>query len=188
MSSNPAVHSVHFYETHESLIDRLAGVVCSGLGAGNAVLIVATGKHREQLVNALERADVDVEIFVRDKRFRMYDAEALLSTFMVNGLPDERRFMISLGKHLLDAKSAAINTEQGITVFGEMVAVLWEEGNKKGALALENLWNDVLDARAFHLHCAYPRALFSADQMGLLNVCESHSHILGVLTPGLAAA
>jgi len=158
------------------------------LAGGNSVVIVATGKHREQLVNALERADVDVELQVRDKRFRMYDAEALLSTFMVNGMPDERRFMASVGKNLLDATSAAINTERGITVFGEMVAVLWEQGNKRGALALETLWNALLNQRAFHLHCAYPRTLFDADQMGLLNVCESHSHILGVLTPGLAVA
>jgi hypothetical protein len=163
-------------------------VVASGLESGNSVLIVATAMHREQLVNALERADIDVGLHVRETRFRMYDAEAMLSTFMVNGMPDERRFMASVGKQLLNAASAAINSEQGLTVFGEMVAVLWEEGNKNGALALETLWNELLSARAFHLHCAYPRELFDADQMGLLNVCDSHSHILGVLTPTAAAA
>ena len=112
----------------------------------------------------------------------------MLSTFMINGMPDERCFMASVGRQLLNAKSSAISSEQGLTVFGEMVAVLWEEGNKKGALALEELWNSVLNKRAFHLHCAYPRALFGEDQIGLLNVCESHSHILGVLTPETAAA
>jgi|SRR5579864_5171286 len=188
MSTTPAIHSVHFYESHESLINRLAGIVSSGLTTGNSVLIVATEKHREQLVSALERLEVEVEIYVKRKRFRMYDAEAMLSTFMIDGMPDERRFMASVGRSLLNAKSAAISAERGLTVFGEMVAVLWEEGNKRGALALETLWNALLNERAFHLHCAYPRALFSGDHMGLVNVCESHSHVLGVLTPETLAA
>jgi hypothetical protein len=36
-----------------------------------------------------------------------------------------------------DAKKSARSKDQGLTVFGEMVAVLWEQGNQPGALALE---------------------------------------------------
>jgi len=65
-------------------------------------------------------------------------------------------------------------------IFGEMVAVLWDEGNRVGALALEHLWNDLLNNQAFHLHCAYPRTLFAGDEAGLFNICESHSQVVGV--------
>jgi hypothetical protein len=63
-----------------------------------------------------------------------------------------------------------------------MVAVLWEEGNKPGAIALENLWNAALEKNAFHLHCAYPKSFFAQDNLGLRAVIDEHTHILG-LTP-----
>ncbi len=179
----PAVHSVHFYETHEALIDRLCSVVSSGLLIGNSVLIVATKPHREQLVSALARLEVDTRKYARDDRFAMCDAQEVLSAFMVDGFPDPKLFLKSVGKLVAEAKMAAGSKDQGLTVFGEMVSVLWEKGNKQGALALERMWNDLLNEKAFHLHCAYPRDLFGQDGAGILNICESHSHILGILAP-----
>jgi hypothetical protein len=53
-----------------------------------------------------------------------------------------------------------------------MVAVLWEEGNKPGAIALENFWNAALEKNAFHLHCAYPKSFFAQDNLGLRAVID----------------
>ena len=181
MSQNvPAVHSVHFYDEHSALIERLRGVVASGLQIGNSILIVATASHRQQLVKELEKLGVDVRTHAREGRFSMYDAKETLDSFMVDGLPDRDLFMASVGNLLTEAKKAARSKEQGLTVFGEMVAVLWEAGNKAGALQLEALWNDVMNDRAFHLHCAYPRWSFTndQDQLGMADICHAHSHVL----------
>lgn len=178
-----AVHSVQFYDTHQALIDRLCGVVSSALLVGNSVLIVATKDHRDALTKALERLEVKVRDYAREDRFTMCDAEEMLSKFMVKGRPDPTLFLSSVGKLLRSVKRAAKSKEQGLTVFGEMVALLWDSGNKKGALALESLWNDLLNENAFHLHCAYPRSLFSQDEAGMLNVCESHTHVAGLMNP-----
>src|SRR3954447_20662011 len=113
----------------------------------------------------------------------MCDAEELLAEFMVEGLPDPALFQTSVGKLLNESGSTAYSQGASLVVFGEMVAVLWDEGNRVGALALEHLWNDLLNNQAFHLHCAYPRALFSQDEAGIFNICESHSHVVGVITP-----
>ena len=180
--SVPAIHSVQFYDTDEGLVHRLCGVVSSGLRIGNSVLIVATKDHRNQLVKELQRLDVDVRSYAREDRFTICDAEETLSRFMVEGLPDADLFLASVGKLVLHAKKAARSKDKGLVIFGEMVAVLWEAGNKTGSLALEKLWNDLLNERAFHLHCAYPRALFSHDEAGILNVCENHSHVLGAIS------
>jgi hypothetical protein len=61
-----------------------------------------------------------------------------------------------------------------------MVAVLWEQGNKQGALELEALWNEALNSSAFHLHCAYPSWNFRdiADEAAIAEVCNIHSHVL----------
>jgi hypothetical protein len=175
------LHSVHFYESHESLIDRLCGIVCSGLLVGNSVLIVATQEHREQLIAALFKLEVDVRDYSGENQLAMFDAEELLSTFMVDDKPDSELFLASVGSILSDIGYGS-NEDRGVVIFGEMVTVLWKEGNPSGALALECLWNDLLTERAFQLHCAYPRALFGKNDAGIFNICESHSHVVGAIT------
>ncbi|MGB8885640.1 MAG: carboxypeptidase-like regulatory domain-containing protein [Candidatus Korobacteraceae bacterium] len=52
MANLARVHSVQFYDDHQALIDRLCGVVCSGLLIGNSIMIVSTAAHRTQLIGA----------------------------------------------------------------------------------------------------------------------------------------
>jgi len=179
MRSVPVVHSVHFYETHDALIDRLSGIVYSGLLIGNSVLLVCSEQHREQLMQSLERLEVNVRDHARQGRFCIYDASEMLAMFMVDGQPDDHLFRASVGKALADAKKAARSKDSGLTVFGEMVAVLWEDGNKDGALALEKLWNRLMQDRAFHLHCAYPNWLFDENEADLQDICRVHTHVMG---------
>jgi DcmR-like sensory protein len=176
-ASAPPVHAVQFYDTQEALIDRLCGIVCSGLLIGNSVLIIATEDHRNHLTTALQRLEVNLRTYAREKRFAMYDADGFLATFMVNDLPDLKRFLSSFGDLLTTSKKAR-STDQGFTVFSEMVSVLWKQGNKAGALALERLWNELLNERAIHLHCAYPRAIFSQHDADFSKICDAHSHVL----------
>ena len=178
--ASAAVHSVHIYDEHASLINRLCGIVTSGLQIGGSVLIVATSFHRDQLVKELTKAGVNIRKHARDGTFAMYDAEATLATFMVEGRPDREFFMKSVGDLLKAAKKKARNKAGSLTVFGEMVSVLWDQGHKQAALELEELWNDALNDRAFHLHCAYPRWGFIRDdaETAMADVCRAHSHIL----------
>lgn len=173
----PPIHSVHVYEHDLDLITRLSAIVSTSLRLGDAVLIVATQDHRDQLVKQLETAGIDVRAAVRDGRYVMLDAREALSTFMQNGSPDPELFAAGIGVVLTQARANAKSKNQGLTVFGEMVAVLWAEGRHSAALALEEIWNNALADNTFHLHCAYPRDAFS-DQAELRSVCEAHSHVL----------
>jgi hypothetical protein len=183
--SSPAVHSVQFYDDHETLIDRLCGIACSGLLIGNSVVIVATQDHRSQLIESLGRLEVEVRTFAREGRFTMIDADELLSAFMRDGIPEPELFRAVVGTLLNDSKRAAKSPDQGLTVFGEMVAVLWEQGNEAGALALERLWNQLMDDVTFHLHCAYPKSLVLQDSKGVQSICDTHSHVLGMFGGGV---
>ncbi|MCU1286180.1 MAG: domain S-box protein [Acidobacteriales bacterium] len=175
MQSAP-VHSVHFYGEHKALIDRLCGIVASGLQVGNSILIVASEEHRTSLVNCLEEVGVDVRSTARSGRFVMLDAGETLGTFMVDGHPDGSLFKSSVGKILADIRRSA--RDGGLTVFGEMVTILWERGNREAALKLESLWNEALNDRAFHLHCAYPRWSLLKDQdQEIAAICGNHSHV-----------
>jgi len=109
----------------------------------------------------------------------MLDAKQLLSAFMRNGSPDRDRFMASIGQLLTDARKTAKSRDQGLTVFREMVAVLRNEGQKEAAIELEALRNEALGDRAFHLHCAYPRAGFMSNDDDSSNaIVHALSHLI----------
>lgn len=172
--SLPLVHSVHFYQRDEALVARLQKIVSTALASGNCAVIVATEEHRAQLASALSHSGS-----LAERRLQMFDAKESLSEFMVDGHPSDKRFLEFVGKMLKDARGAT-NERCGITVFGEMVAILWSEGNKTGALELERLWNAVLNEHAFHLHCAYPRWILQdgSDSLLLQSICDEHSSMI----------
>lgn len=180
-SGLPLVHSVHFYDHDDALILRLQSIVTSALDAGNSILIVATEEHRRLLTSRLEDWGGDLRGLVQDGRLNMHDAREILAKFMIKGLPDRQRFLQSIGTLVWTVKEAAWNAHRGVTVFGEMVALLWEDGNTLGALQLESLWNDLLNDRAFHLHCAYSREILqrNPDARLIKALCEEHSHVVG---------
>jgi CheY-like chemotaxis protein len=64
--------------------------------------------------------------------------------------------------------------------FGEMVALLWAEGNRDAAIRLEELWNELAHEHTFALFCAYPLKEFAADPSGepFGQVCTCHSRVL----------
>jgi hypothetical protein len=62
-----------------------------------------------------------------------------------------------------------------VRVFGEMVALLWADGDRNGALVLEELWNDLTRRMSFPLLCAYPARFFSTDPSSILNLADISS-------------
>jgi hypothetical protein len=109
------------------------------------------------------------------------DAAETLDEFMLDGIPDPALVEATVGP-IFDA---ATRDGRPIRVFGEMVALLWAEGNVTGALALETLSNDLAAKRRFFLMCAYP--LTSLDESPLRDVnalreLHSQSWLLGLST------
>lgn len=173
------VHSVQIYSEDAALVGRLCGIVSSALHSRSAVLIIATATHRDQLVAQLEKAGVDVRANARDGLFKMYDAGEMLATFMRNDQPDRLLFLNSVGNVLEEAKSKARGSEHTLTIFGEMVDVLWEKGQKEAAIRLEHLWNEVLSNQAFHLHCAYcSKGFINGDAEMLPHIHQAHSYVV----------
>jgi hypothetical protein len=175
----PLVHSVHFYEHDAELIDRLRGIVISSLATGNAVLIVATSEHRRQLTDALNRSWTNWAAAREEGRFLLVDAAEILNQFMIDGRPDRTLFTEAVSTLVRNCRFTSVSANRGLTVFGEMVSILWEEGNKQGAIELEALWNELLSERTFHLHCAYSKQATDGDALSMQSICDHHSHVIG---------
>jgi PAS domain-containing protein len=77
-------------------------------------------------------------------------------------------------------RAAQQERQPRVRAFGEMVAVLWEKGNREGALQLERLWNEILRQRSLSLFCAYPLRAFGGESAAqhFLEICGEHEHVL----------
>jgi amino acid transporter len=61
-----------------------------------------------------------------------------------------------------------------------MVAILWAQGNRRAALDLEHLWNELGRSCVFRLFCAYPASNFTGANASLswIDVCKCHTRVL----------
>ena len=178
-------HSVQFYEDDSFLLDSLTKLIGTTLVAGDAAIVFATPAHREALARRLKARGLDLDLNSTIGRYCAFDAAASLSSFMVQDLPDPLRFHSFVGSVLSSISPAAISPPPEtppprIVVFGEMVALLWSDGNFDAAFKLEKLWNDLARSHTFHLHCAYPMKSFAqeAHSQAFLNLCAEHSYVV----------
>jgi hypothetical protein len=95
---------------------------------------------------------------------------------MINGWPNELRFNQVVGSVVRRAAQAGCGR---IVAFGEMVAVLVEEGRYAAAIRLEELWNELSQQYSFSLFCAYPARLFRdpAHSSAFAKICRTHSRV-----------
>jgi PAS domain-containing protein len=174
-------HAVQFYESDSSLIDLLARELVAALNAGDIVILNATRKHRNALRAKLALRKMDLAAAVRTGRFRELDAAECLAKFMVNGAPDKDRFERVVGALISDA-ATALKPGRRLVLFGEMVALLWDQGQRQATIQLEELWRDLAGRQKFHLLCAYPIRAFdpAKSQSDFSNICGDHTHVNAV--------
>jgi len=167
---------VQFYDSDAFLAASVRDFLVPGLEAGDLVIVAATAPHRACLLAELIDAGVDMDTALESGTYVALDAAETLSRFMVDGSPDPQRFAATVGRFLSQLAAGG----RAVRVFGEMVALLWSEGNVAAAIELERLWSKLADAHAFSLLCAYPMDGFAGDPPSeeFLQVCEMHSHVL----------
>jgi hypothetical protein len=174
-SALPHDHAVNFYDDDAEWVDRIAGFVQDGFSRDERVIVIATSPHLVQLEECLSERGVDLPQSRTSGRLLTLDADVTLSALMRDRRPHAAELNARVGG-LIDAA-----TEDGslVRIFGEMVAVLWEQGNVAGAIELESLWNELAEHRRFSLLCAYP--LGGIGDMPLSDiheVCDLHSKLL----------
>jgi PAS domain S-box-containing protein len=172
-------HAVQFFESDTELNDKLLSFFLDGLRHTEAAIIIATPKHRVTFEASLDAANLNVKSLKHSGQLILLDAEETLSSFMLNGLPDPVKFEKIIGS-LFDKTSARFSE---INAYGEMVGLLWDEGNTEGTIYLEQLWNDLSKTRKFKLLCGYGHHQFSAgkDADGFDRICAEHSHVVNSL-------
>jgi hypothetical protein len=168
-------HAVKFYGSDDSLFTTVAGFLAEGLIARQAAIIIATPSHREAIVEHLCGRMIDCAAAIRRGDLLLLDAEDTLGLFMVGGMPDRDLFDRSVG-HLVHQ---TLTGRPGIMrAYGEMVDVLWKQGQTDAAITLEILWNRLAHKHNFALLCGYAMGSFYKQAEQLEAVCTQHAHVI----------
>ena len=168
-------HAVRFYESERSLAKIVADFLVEGFAGGHPGIVVATPSMRAALLLELGGRSLDVVALHRWQQFLLLDASEQLAVFMSDGQPDPARFnamMCDAIEHV-----CGVRTDCKIRIFGQMVDVLWREGQQAAAIQLEMLWNQLAHRQAFSLLCGYAMGNFYKDS-NFDDICGQHSHVV----------
>lgn len=179
-------HAVRFYESPDSLCRIVANFLGEGLRANQPALVIATPEHRAGIEAALRGQNVDVAALRASGELVLLDAEQTLATFMVDGMPDAKRFQAK-GTEMIQ-RACGGRTDCTVRAYGEMVDVLWKQGQSVAAMRLEMLWNKLAATQDFSLLCGYAMGNFYKGSQQQ-EICAHHTHLFadgGALSPAPA--
>jgi KaiC/GvpD/RAD55 family RecA-like ATPase len=173
-----ADHSVQFYEDDAFLVESVGRFVSSALNSGSVAIVVATGPHRERLLQELQLRGMDVASATREGRYIPLDAAETLNRILERGAPNAKNFVAVIGE-IVKSATSRLKPGSRLAIFGEMVAILWNQGKHEAAVKLEELWNDLAQSYSFSLLCAYKMKNFerSEDYKKFFKICNQHTHV-----------
>ena len=165
-------HVVQNWEDETVLADTAGRYLRAGLSYGEAVVVVARPAHFELFKRQLPQA----RGAGRSGQLRFFDAEDSLAKFMRDGMPDWTRFRAAMGGLVAELRLQY----PAVRVYGEMVDLLWQRGEREAAIRLEEFWNDLANIQTFSLFCAYQ--LDDRDSLSYGEsfecVCRLHTHLI----------
>ena len=168
-------HAVRFYDRPASLCQIVADFLAEGLAANQPALVIATPEHRAGIEAALRGKNLDVAALQAAGDLVLLDAEEALATFLVDGMPDAKRFMAK-GTEIIQGACRG-RTDCTVRAYGEMVDVLWKKGQSVAALRLEMLWNKLAATQDFSLLCGYATGNFYEGSQQK-EICAQHTLVI----------
>jgi len=150
------------------------------LKAGNAAIVVATESHRDSLLPRLQAHGLDIGAAIEQGRYVALDAADTLSTFMLKGMPDSVRFLKLLGSLIVTASDATKGDDQArVAIFGELVHLLWAQGNAEAAIQVEKLGNELAKTYDVDILCGYSLGSVPGgmDSHIFQRICAEHSAV-----------
>jgi hypothetical protein len=177
--AEPGEHVVQLYGSDEQLLARnVSRYLAEGLKRGDGLVLIATRAHADLILRQLCDATTEASGAMRQGRLVSLDAAATLARFMCDGQPDRAMFETVIGGVLQEVRARASSGK--VRAFGEMVGLLWADGNRSAAIRLEEYWNELMEGNGFSLFCGYPIDLFdNYDELaGLHSVLGTHTHLL----------
>jgi hypothetical protein len=172
---NVGRHVVQFYGRDEELTERVTEYLLGALASGGVAIVIATPEHRHEFETRLAQAGVDLAAARDDGSYLARDAAQTLSELMAAGKLDGAAFDRVIGTVIAAAGAGG----RPVRAFGEMVALLWDDGLVSAAVRLEAMWEELGGKHPFSLFCGYRTDAVTRDMDAFAEVCRLHGEIVG---------
>jgi hypothetical protein len=171
-------HIVQLYQDDEFYGEAISHFAAEGLVRGESIILVATKPHWQSISRRLRGKGFDPEALFRDGQLTLLDADATLPKFMAGEVPDGNLFK-PLAKQTI-AKARAGGKFPRVRWWGEMVNVLYVDGNTGGSHRLEELFDEVAHEESIAIFCSFLMDKFDPKiyDEAFGNVCRTHSHVI----------
>jgi CheY-like chemotaxis protein len=175
----PHRHEVQFYSDDALLLDTYARFIAAALKSGRAAIAVISQSHSAGLLSRLKAQGLDVDAATQQGTYIQLDASKMLSTFMVNDMPDATRFFPLVGGLIEAAAKAARQQDHGVVACGECSPLLWAEGKAEAAIRVEQLFDELGKTFGMDILCGYALSDFHGkeDEHVFQRICAEHSAV-----------
>ncbi len=167
-------HAVQFRLDDRGYLDGLSRLLSAALQRGDATAIVATEATRAGIAERLSASGWDLAREADRGKYISLDARVALSQLMVDGRLDAGRVASAVDDL---ERSRLTASAPGLTIVGEMAALLHRDANTEAAIQLEHAWDGLTRSLPFLTLCGYPMNCFSEGGHPELfpSVCAAHS-------------
>ena len=171
-------HIVQLYQDDNFYGEAISHFAAEGIARGESIILVATKPNWANISRRLEAKGSDTNELFRRGQLTLLDADATLPKFMAGNMPDAEIFK-PLAKETI-AKARAGGKYSRVRWWGEMVNVLYANGNLRGSNRLEELFDEVGREESVPVFCSFLMDKFDPKiyEEVFGNVCHTHSHVI----------
>jgi MEDS: MEthanogen/methylotroph, DcmR Sensory domain len=177
---NAGDHVVQFYGHDAELAERVSGYLLGALEGGGVAIVIATPEHREEFEARLEQAGADLAAARDDGAYLTLDAAGTLRELMGAASPDRQELdRAAFDRVIATLIRQAAADGRPVRAYGELVALLWDDGLVNAAAELEALWDQLNRRHPFSLFCGYRADSVTREIDAFAEVCRLHHAIVG---------
>lgn len=179
-SAGPRDHIVQLYQDQQFLNRAVCRFAAGAIANGEGVILVPTAAHWEAFRPRLEAEGVDVNAAQSRGQLTVVDADELLPRFMRDAMPDAPVFMGLAADVIKSTRDDARYPR--VRWWGEMVNVLWEQGNVGASMSLEDQFDRLAKHHEIAIFCSFVMDNFNNEVHSRLlpRLGQNHSHLIPV--------
>ena len=179
-AAGPRDHIVQLYQDQHFLNRAVCRFAAGAIANGEGVILVPTAAHWEAFRPRLEAAGVNVPDAQDRGQLTIVDADELLPQFMKDSMPDAPVFL-GLAANVI-AKARGEKRYPKVRWWGEMVNVLWEQGNVAASMSLEDQFDHLAKHHEIAIFCSFVMDNFNSEVHSRLlpRLGQNHSHLIPV--------
>ncbi|HEX4514776.1 MAG TPA: MEDS domain-containing protein [Polyangiaceae bacterium] len=178
--AGPRDHIVQLYQDQQFLNRAVCRFAAAAITNGEGVILVPTDEHWNAFRPRLEAEGVDVAAAQARGQLTIVDADELLPEFMRNAMPDAPVFL-GIASDVI-AKARDSGRYPKVRWWGEMVNVLWEQGNVAASMHLEDQFDRLAHEHEIAIFCSFIMDNFDGEVHSrmLPRLGQNHSHLIPV--------